>query len=105
MDISALTAYTNKEFAMFTNKGRRMIIRGNSSKCPVNIEIAQKFSKEGWRWSAHSHPGVTTTVLTASDYDKYILQQFDNQTYSVTVNSAGKFKKFSNDWSDWLPTY
>jgi len=54
-DISALTAYTNNEFALFTNSGQRMIIRGNSVKVPVNIDIAQEYAAKGWRWSGRRH--------------------------------------------------
>ena len=65
--------------------------------------MASNLASSGWRWSAHSHPGISATVLMASTEDKIILQQFTKQTYSVTVNSVGQYKKFSKDWSDWLP--
>ncbi len=104
-DISALTAYTNNEFALFTNSGQRMIIRGNSVKVPVNIDIAQEYAAKGWRWSGHSHPGISKIVLEPSDSDRIILQQFKNQKHSATVNSTGSYRKFGKDWSDWLPTY
>lgn len=104
-DISALTAYTGNEFAMFTNKGQRMVVRGNSVKVPVNVNMAQEYAAQGWRWSGHSHPGMTRTVLSPSEDDRIILQQFTNQRYSTTVNSVGNYQRFSKDWSDWLPTY
>ncbi len=58
-----------------------------------------------WRWSVHSHPGISRTVLAASEADRLILKEFNNQTYSSTVNSMGVNNKFSKDWSDWLPNY
>lgn len=90
---------------MFTNGGRRMVIRGNSVRVSVDINIAQEYAAKGWRWSGHSHPGMTKTVLVASDNDRIILQQFGEQIYSSTVNSVGNYQRFSKDWSDWLPTY
>ena len=104
-DISALTAYSGNEYALFINSGRRMVIRGDSRTVPGDINIAQNLSGQGWRWSGHSHPGMTRTVLAPSRPDRIILQQFKNQTYSATVNSVGGYQRFSKDWSDWLPTY
>ena len=104
-DISTLTAYTNKEFVMFTNSSQRMIIRGNSKKVPVNINIAQEYSAKEWHWSGHSHPRISKIVLQASDSDRIILQQFKKQKYSATINSLGHHHKFCKDWSDWLQTY
>lgn len=49
-DISALTAYTNKESALFTNSGRRMIIRGDLMSVPVNSAMAKELASRGWRW-------------------------------------------------------
>ena len=74
-------------------------------KVPVNIDIAKEYAAKGWRWSGHSHPGMTGIVLSPSDSDRIVLQQFTNQTYSSTINSVGNYQRFSKDWSDWLPTY
>lgn len=104
-DLSALTAETGSEFAMFTTGGRRKIIRGDSRSVPIGIKETQELFSEGWRWTAHTHPGYTNTVLVPSENDRVNLKQFLNQTYSVTVNSVGAHKRFSNDWSDWLPSY
>ena len=104
-DLAALTAYTENEFAMFTQGSRRYIIRGNSISVPVDLTIAENLAQRGWRWSAHSHPGISRTVLAPSEADRLILKKFSNQTYSATVNSMGRYKKFSKDWSDWLPNY
>lgn len=104
-DLAALTAYTGNEFAMFTQGSRRYIIRGNSVSVPVDLKIAADLAQKGWRWSVHSHPGISRTVLAASEADRLILKEFNNQTYSSTVNSMGVNNKFSKDWSDWLPNY
>ena len=96
-DLAALTAYTGNEFAMFTQGSRRYIIRGNSISVPVDLTIAENLAQRGWRWSAHSHPGISRTVLAPSAADRLILKKFSNQTYSATVNSMGRYKKFSKD--------
>lgn len=59
----------------------------------------------GWRWFAHTHPGYSRNVLAPSENDRIILRQFSNQNQSMTINSIGKYQKFSKDWSDWLPSY
>ena len=43
-----------------------MVIRGDFRTVPVDINIAQNLSGQGWRWSGHSHPGMTRTVLAPS---------------------------------------
>ena len=93
-DLSAVTAYTHNEFAVFTNGGRRMIIRGDSMKVPVGPSIAKEFSAKGWRWSAHSHPGISDVILEESVQDRIILREFMNQEFSTTVNSLGKYNTF-----------
>ncbi len=70
---------------------------------PVNAAMAKELASRGWRWSGHSHPGNSRTVLAASDPDRYILKQFVNQVKSVTVNSVGQYRDFGKDWSTWLP--
>lgn len=42
-DLSALTAKTGDEFAMFTKGGERLIIRGNSSKVNIGLDEAKNF--------------------------------------------------------------
>ena len=57
-DLSALTALTGDEFAMFTNGKERLIIRGNTIMVNVNSERASKLAKEGYKLSGHTHPGT-----------------------------------------------
>jgi len=102
-DLAALTAQTGDEFAMFTTGGRRMIIRGNPRSVPINTSAAEQLANQGWRWFAHSHPGISQTVLTASGGDRAVLSQFVNQAKSRIFNSVGRSQIFGKDWSDWLP--
>lgn len=58
---------------------------------------------EGWRFSAHSHPGVTRTVLIPSDGDRMTLRLFNEmgtQTQSVILNSIGESRTFRSSVFD-----
>jgi hypothetical protein len=92
-DLSALTAATGDEFAMFTKGGERLIIRG--SVCEVNIDISQaeNLARQGYRWSGHTHPGTDMYCLQASTGDYEILGCFNHCT-SVIYNSKGIFRTF-----------
>ncbi|MBQ5316997.1 MAG: hypothetical protein J6I96_05530 [Oscillospiraceae bacterium] len=95
-DLSALTAYTGDEFAMFTNKRDRLIIRGNSVKVNISPEDAYELNSQGYKWSGHTHPGVDELSLFPSDGDKAVLRAF-NQEESVIYNSKGMFLTFGKE--------
>ncbi|MCD8127498.1 MAG: phage head morphogenesis protein [Clostridiales bacterium] len=92
-DLSALTAKTGDEFAMFTKAGERLIVRGNSVKVNITPQEAQKLSAEGYTWSGHTHPGTGRNCLIASRGDVEILKCFD-QLRSCIYNSAGEYLEF-----------
>ena len=46
-DLSASTAYTNVEFALFTYRNKRLIIRGNEYSVNVDQRLALKLKREG----------------------------------------------------------
>ncbi len=92
-DLSALTAKTGDEFAMFTKGEERLIIRGNSKKVNINIDEAKALSEKGYKWSGHTHPGVDDNCLMPSKGDKDILAVFDQET-SVVYNSKGNYLTF-----------
>lgn len=87
-DLSALTASTGDEFALFTKGGERLVIRGNKNSVNVDKEKAIELAKQGYRWSGHTHPGIEEYVLQPSKGDMEILKIF-NQKKSQIVNSAG----------------
>ena len=95
-DLSALTAYTGDEFAMFTKSSERLIIRGNPYMVNIDISKAQKLAKEGYKWSGHTHPGMDSNCLIASAGDKAILQCFSQQM-SAIYNSKGNFYTFERE--------
>lgn len=95
-DLSALTAKTGVEFALFTKEGERLIIRGDSASVNITPEIASQLAEQGYRWSGHTHPGTDTNTLMASQGDYLILEMF-NQRQSVIYNSLGEHQMFEKD--------
>lgn len=95
-DLSALTAKTGDEFALFTKGTERLVIRGNASRVNITVEEAQQLAKNGYRWSGHTHPGVGIDVLMPSDGDKKILSCFP-QTMSAIYNSKGQYYAFEKE--------
>lgn len=95
-DLSALTAKTGDEFAMFTNKDKRLVIRGNEYKVNINIEQAKNLAAQRYKLSGHTHPGSGELCLTPSDGDRQILKIFKQGT-SVIYNSKGQFSTFEEE--------
>lgn len=95
-DLSALTAVTGDEFAMFTKGGERLIIRGSAVQVNVDNVAAKELSELGYRWSGHTHPGFDYNSLQASPGDKAVLQCF-NQKNAVIYNSKGQFLIFERE--------
>jgi hypothetical protein len=93
IDLSALTAVTGVEFAMFTKGQERLIIRGNEKKVNVNTNYAAELNSQGYRWSGHTHLGTDGNSLFASKGDYDVLNSF-NQRTSVVYNSIGNFSTF-----------
>ena len=95
-DLASLTAKTGDEFALFTNGGQRLVVRGNASGVPLTRSDLESLSNQGYKWSGHSHPGTSDLVLDASGIpgDRLVLEIF-GQEQSVIVNSAGKLNLFN----------
>ena len=90
-DLAAMTAATGVEFAVFTRKSERLVIRGNKNGVPGSIKELAELSRQGYRFSGHTHPGIGRNVLMASDGDYLALQQF-HQKNSVIYNSQGQYQ-------------
>ena len=99
LDLSALTAKTGDEFAMFTRKGKRLIVRGDSARIPLNSGDIIYLRDAGYRWSGHTHPGFTETNLIASGGDKKVLALF-RQSESVIYNASGRYKLIEGERYD-----
>ena len=95
-DLSALTAFTGDEFAMFTKGGERLVIRGNTNSVNIDVQKALELSKQGYRWSGHTHPGVDWNSSMPSGGDKEILRCFKQET-SVIYDAKGKYRTFDKE--------
>lgn len=95
-DLSALTAKTGDEFAMFTRENERLLIRGNRKMVNISLEEASELSRQGYIWSGHTHPGTDFHCLTASHGDVEILKCF-HQEQSVIYNSVGEYNIFGKE--------
>ena len=56
---------------------------------PILIRDAKELRNAGYRWSGHTHPGITDASLVVSDGDRKILRAF-RQNSSVLYNAAGR---------------
>lgn len=95
-DISALTAKTGDEFALFTRRGERMVVRGNDHLTNIDVEMARQMARSGWHWSGHTHPGDGINVKMPSPGDYAVLRAF-GQRYSVILDVSGKYAVFGGD--------
>lgn len=95
-DLSALTAKTGDEFAMFTKGNERLIIRGNSYMVDIDIGKAKELAAKGYKWSGHTHPGIDINASIPSTGDKEILKCF-KQEISVIYDSKGNFRTFEKE--------
>ena len=95
-DLSALTAKTGDEFAMFTKAGSRLIIRGNKNSVNVDLDVASQLASEGYKWSGHTHPGNDMLCMFPSDGDKAVLKQFNHKS-SAIYNSKGQHTTFEKE--------
>lgn len=92
-DLSALTASTGNEFAMFTKGNTRLIIRGNENSVNIDIEQAKILRNQGYKWSGHTHPGVTDFCMEISDGDFAVWECF-KQEFIVIYNSKGNYRTY-----------
>lgn len=92
-DLSALTAVTGDEFALFTKGKKRLVIRGNTRGVNVDIMKANELSKNGFKWSGHTHPGIDFLSMQISDGDISIWECF-NQDNVAIYNSKGAYRVY-----------
>ena len=93
MDLAALTEKTGDEFALFTRKGERLIIRGNNKRIPLEEDDLVNLNQAGYRWSGHTHPGRTDAALDVSQGDRDALGFFSQENCAV-YNAHGRHSVF-----------
>ena len=92
-DLSALTAKTGDEFAMFTKGRDRLIVRGNNQRVNIDPYEAAELAEQGYKWSGHTHPGSGDNAKIASDGYKMVLKEF-RQSGSVIYDSKGAHERY-----------
>lgn len=92
-DLSALTAKTGDEFAMFTKGGQRLIVRGDNKSVQIGVAEAAELAALGYRWSGHTHPGNGELTKMASRGDVEVLKAF-RQAQSAIYDSFGRYEIF-----------
>ena len=95
-DLAALTAATGDEFALFTNGSRRMVLRGNPQRVSIGPKQLSELINNGWRWTAHTQPGMTAGHTIASASDQAVLKAF-GQKQSMILNSKGDINVFTQN--------
>ena len=91
LDLAAMTANAGVEFALFTRKGERLIVRGNEQQVRLYDSDLAELRDEGYRWSGHTHSGNRDVDLVSSEGDKRALIIM-KQNNSVIYNAAGKHR-------------
>jgi hypothetical protein len=97
-DLSALTAATGDEFALFTRGPKRLVIRGDYRHVNIDRNDAAELRAQGYRWSGHTHVKLLDGLeFFASDGDYDALYAFD-QKASAIYNSKGESRTLRNKW-------
>jgi len=96
-DLSALSAATGDEFALFTKNGDRLVMRGDEGRVYIGEDRAIALNADGYRFSGHTHTTLhhNGMELEPSDGDYGILKYFD-QKKSVIYNIKGNYRTFEN---------
>ena len=100
VDLAALTARENVEFAMFTRGPARLVMRGDDKHVYVNTINAYLLNKKGWRWSGHTHVGdplTNTTIKIVSHGDISVLRCFTKQKLSALYFINGDYGIFGKE--------
>lgn len=95
-DLSALTAYTGIEYALFERSDRFIVFKGNSFEIALSKNDLAMLLNGKYRWVGHTHPGNSFNSLIPSDGDYNTLKVF-NQKRSVIYNSVGKYYVFGEE--------
>lgn len=102
-DLAAMTAHENVEFAMFTRRGKRLLIRGERNSVNITEKEARELARQGYRWSGHTHPGAEYYITSPSPGDRNVLSimsQVLGQKYSVVYSSTGRKYVFAVEKAD-----
>lgn len=79
-DISALTAKTGDEFAIFSKNNESLIIRGNDHSINVDFEKAVNLAAQGYKLTGISRPETEPNYLQATSGDYGLLSAFNQNS-------------------------
>lgn len=96
-DLSALTAVTGLEFALFERNDKYIIFKGNSYSIYLNGNTIGMLINRKFIWVGHTHPGMSFNCLMPSDGDYKTLKAL-GQKKSTIYNSVGEYYVFEEDW-------
>ena len=99
-DLAALTAATKDEFALFTGRGKALVVHGGTH---WNLPESAWKEIEANRlvWVGHSHP--TTVNVRASIEDRRTLRMyFTWQEESAIIDMKGKVHYYTGSEQDWI---
>lgn len=95
-DLSCLTAYTGKEYSLFSRNDRQYLVVGTEKGIKIPEDLSNTLIQTGYKWSGHTHVGITDFCLLPSDADYETLRKF-RQKKSVIYNSVGNYYVFGEE--------
>lgn len=95
-DLSCLTAFTGREYSLFSRNDRQFLIVGTDRGICIDEQLSNQLIKTGYKWTGHTHIGDTELCLMPSDADYRTLKKF-KQKQSVIYNSIGQFYVFGKE--------
>lgn len=98
-DIPKLAASEGVEFSLFTKGCMRILVRGSYNETPINEKLLDRLTKEGWKFSVHTHPVINEVALKSSPNDAKFLQTL-GQEQSVILSPSGLPKRFNKSGVD-----
>ena len=95
-DLSCLTAYTGREYSLFSRNDKQYLVIGTERGIHIAEELADKLVEQGYKWSGHTHVGNNKFCLMPSAADYATLGKF-KQKRSVIYNSIGQYYVFEKE--------
>lgn len=95
-DLSCLTAYTGKEYSLFSRNDRQYVVVGTERGVHIEDKLSEQLINNKYKWSGHTHVGESDYCLMPSDADYETLRKF-HQKRSVIYNSIGKYYVFGEE--------
>lgn len=92
-DLSALTAVTGVEYALFERNDKYIVFKGSDKEVCFNDNQLDLILNGRYEWVGHTHPGNSYNCLIPSD-DDYKMLEVLHQKRSVIYNSIGRYYVF-----------